>query len=69
MIGRQEGRKVVLPISLLILYRGLYNKGDDNDDNCHLLGIYYMPRTMLSALHTFPDLILTTNVEGRCYYY
>lgn len=61
----QEGSATLLPAHAL---QRLCNEGDDNDDNCHLLGIYYMPKTMVSVLHTLPDLILTTNVEGGYYY-
>lgn len=48
-----DDRKAVPHFSLPILYRGLYNKGADNDNNCHLLRIYYTTRTVVKCFTHF----------------
>lgn len=41
--------KEVPHFSLPMLSRGLYNKGDDSDSNCHLLRIYYVSMTVIKC--------------------
>lgn len=61
-------QKEVLHFDLPMCYRVFYTKGDGNNNNCHLLRIYYKPRTGTHAVH-ISYFIFRRKLGSRCYYH